>query len=229
MLVAAEVHTVAATPHVRDDYPTDAAQIERGVVAVQEAVDDAGIALRVLPGAELSFEQLNQPAEYLRRFGLAGKPSLLLVETPYYGWPLALESKLFELRLAGFTAVLAHPERNPDVQADLGLVERLVHSGSLVQVTTSSLVGSFGAKAQKTGLELIRRELAHIVASDAHGPDGRSLGAAPVARAVRDRALVQWLTEDSPAALINGLPIPPRPSTSKRKQPLQRLRRRVGP
>ena len=46
MLVAAGVHTVAATPHVRDDYPTDAAQIERGVVAVQEAVDDAGIALR---------------------------------------------------------------------------------------------------------------------------------------------------------------------------------------
>ncbi len=224
-LAAAGVHTVSATPHVRGDYPTEPDEIQQGVREVRAALDEAGIALRVLAGAELSFEELGRPPEELRRFGLAGNPSLLLVETPYTGWPLAFESTLFGLRLAGFTIVLGHPERNPDVQADPGRVERLVGSGALVQVTTSSLTGAFGRRPRAIGLELIERGLAHVVASDTHGPDGRSLGAAPVERAVGDAVLARWLTEDAPAALVAGEPLPPRPPAVPRGR-LGGLRRR---
>lgn len=224
-LAAAGVHTVSATPHVRADYPTEPDEIERGVLAVREALGNAGIALHVMTGAELSFEELGRPPEELRRFGLAGNPSLLLVETPYTGWPLAFESTLFGLRLAGFTIVLGHPERNPDVQADLGRVERLVGSGALVQVTTSSLTGAFGRGPRATGLELIKRGLVHVVASDTHGPDGRSLGAVPVERAVGDAVLARWLTEDLPAALVAGAVLPPRPLAVPRGR-LGRFRRR---
>lgn len=225
MLAAAGVRTVAATPHVRADYPTEADEIEQGVREVRAALQEAAIALEVLPGAELSFEELGRPVEELRRFGLAGNPSLLLVETPYLGWPLGLESKVFELRLAGFTVLLAHPERNPDVQGDLTLVERLVGSGTLVQVTTSSLSGAFGRRARETGLELIERGLVHVVASDTHGGDGRSLGAASVERAVGDAALARWLTEDAPAAAAAGEPLPARPPAPGRRR-FARLRRR---
>jgi protein-tyrosine phosphatase len=195
------------------------------VADVQEAVEAAGIALRVLGGAELAFEQLGRPPEELRRFGLAGNPALLLVETPYTGWPLALDSALFELRLAGFTIVLGHPERNPDVQADPGRVERLVASGALVQVTTSSLTGVFGRRPLKTGVELIERGFVHLVASDTHGLDGRSLGAGPVERVLGDEALARWLTEDSPAAIAAGQRVPPRPPHSSRRR-FARVRRR---
>src|SRR5947208_10495678 len=65
----------------------------------------------------------DRPPEELRRFALGGG-SYLLVETPYRGWPLDLGDKLFRLRLAGLGTVLAHPERNADVQARPELLER---------------------------------------------------------------------------------------------------------
>ncbi|MCP9487167.1 MAG: hypothetical protein MSC30_15060 [Gaiellaceae bacterium MAG52_C11] len=218
LLAGAGVHTVAATPHVRVDYPSEPTAIDRGVAALRTAIAEAAIPLDVLGGAELSFEQLRRPTAELRRFGLAGNPSLLLVETPYLGWPLALERTIFDLRLAGFTVVLAHPERNPDVQGDPVLVERLVRSGTLVQVTTSSLAGVLGNRARETALELLERDLVHLVGSDTHGPDGRALGAEPVRRAVGDRALVRWLTEDSPAAIVAGRRVPLRPDPIRRRR-----------
>ena len=82
LLVEAGVHTVAATPHVREDFPTEVSTIERAVLDLQGAAKKAQISLRVLNGAELAFEQLERPADELRGFGLGGNPNLLLVEAP---------------------------------------------------------------------------------------------------------------------------------------------------
>jgi protein-tyrosine phosphatase len=212
-LATAGVRTVAATPHVRDDYPNDPASIGEALGTLRLALEVAAIPLEVVGGAELAFEQLDRPTEELRRFSF-GVSSILLVETPYFGWPLALESRLFELRLVGFAVMLAHPERNPDVQADPERIERLVRSDVLVQVTTSSLTGQFGHRPRAVGLELIKRQLVHVVASDTHGGSNRALGSASVAHALGSEPLARWLTQDSPAALLEGRPRPPRPPSS---------------
>ena len=105
LLAGAGVDAVAATPHVRVDFPSQPTAIDRGVAELRTAIAEAAIPLVLLSGAELSFEQLRRPAEELRRFGALppGNPSVLLVETPYHGWPLELERSIFDLRLAGFT------------------------------------------------------------------------------------------------------------------------------
>ena len=57
-LAAADgTRVLAATPHVRDDYPTSAEQMERGVADVRAALEAAGIELEVVPGGELALEQ----------------------------------------------------------------------------------------------------------------------------------------------------------------------------
>ena len=168
---AGGVEAIAATPHVRRDFPTSADGMEAALREVQDAVAAAGIAIRVLAGGELALEQLGQrdPGE-LRRFGLGGNPAYLLVETPYHGWPLDVEDRFFRLRAAGITPVLAHPERNADVRSDLERVRRLVRAGTLVQVTASSLDGRGGRRARETALELVREGLVHLVASDLEDP-----------------------------------------------------------
>ena len=95
LLATAGVRTVAATPHVRDDYPNDAASIGEALGTLRDALEEAAIPLEVVGGAELAFEQLDRTTEELRRFSF-GVSSILLVETPYFGWPLALESRLFD-------------------------------------------------------------------------------------------------------------------------------------
>nr|MBA3842470.1 phosphotransferase [Actinomycetota bacterium] len=155
--VADGIHTLAGTPHVRHDYRTTAAAMESALARLREA---AGDLIRLVPGAELDLDELERPVDELRRFGLGGNPEYLLVETPYTGWPLDLPDKLFRLRLAGFTPVLAHPERNHEVQSRPELLEPIVAGGVLVQLTAASVEGRIGDRSRATSRTLIDRGLA---------------------------------------------------------------------
>jgi len=73
------IEVLAATPHVRDDYPTTPDQMERALAAVRAA---AGDSVRLVGGGEIDIAQLERPREELARFALAGNAKYLLVETP---------------------------------------------------------------------------------------------------------------------------------------------------
>jgi protein-tyrosine phosphatase len=213
------ITVLAATPHVRDDYPTTAEQMEQALATLRAA---AGEIVRLVPGAELDLEQVDRPVEELRRFALAGNPRYLLVETPYLGWPLDLGERLFGLRAAGFTPVLAHPERNGDVQLQPELLEPIVATGTLVQLTAAAVDGRLGGRSQATARTLIDRELAHLIASDAHAPTIRAIGMRAAADAVGDDALAEWLTVGVPGSIVDGTALPPRPERAKRRGWLRR-------
>ena len=209
------IEVLAGTPHVRaHDYPTTAQQMENAFAALSAAAE--GI-LRLVPGGELDLEELRRPVEELRRFALAGNPRYLLVETPYLGWPLDIGDRFFELRASGITPVLAHPERNADVQQRPELLEPLVSTGTLVQVTAGSLDGRLGRRAQSSVAALLQRELVHLVASDGHAPSVRAIGMRAAADSLGDDALARWLTVEMPRAIVDDTPLPLRPE-SKRKR-----------
>ena len=147
---------MAATPHVRDDYPTAAQRMERLVLELDRILRKRGIGLHLLGGAEIAIPQLRTLSdEELRLFGLAGNPHYLLVEFPYYGWPFSLETEISTLRSHGITPVLAHPERNPQVQDAPARIAPLVAAGALVQLTAASVDGRLGRRNRKTAQELI--------------------------------------------------------------------------
>src|SRR4051812_40641124 len=68
---------IAATPHVRHDWPTTPDQMERLVAQVQEAARTSGVAVEVLTGGELDLRYADSLDDGdLRRFGLGGNPNL---------------------------------------------------------------------------------------------------------------------------------------------------------
>lgn len=207
------IEAIAATPHVRADHPTTAGQMEAGV----ERVRAYGEEIRVLPGGELDLEYLRGLDDAtLRRFGLGGNPRLLLVETPFYGWPMSLPDEVFELQLRGYRILLAHPERNGEVQEEPEKVRGLVDAGVAVQLTAGSIDGRLGRRAASTAKRLLDLELAHCIASDAHAHQVRAVGMRAAVEAAGGGALGRWLTEDVPAALLAGNDLPPRPSGRRR-------------
>jgi protein-tyrosine phosphatase len=212
------ITVLAATPHVRDDHITTVDLMEERLAAVREA---AGHLITVLPGGELDLAELDRPVEELRRFGLAGNPRMLLVETPFYAWPLDLADRLFRLRLDGFAAVLAHPERNAEVQRRPELLEPIVASGTLVQLTASSVDGRYGGRSHDCARDLLERGLAHLIASDVHGELRRG-GLSAAAEAVGDEELARWLTLDVPRSIVDGTETPPRPERGPRRRGLFR-------
>jgi protein-tyrosine phosphatase len=219
---------LAATPHVRDDYPTSADEMEALVAEVQAAVDREGLRIKILRGGELALERLDLLAlDELRRYGLGGNPRYLLLEFPYTGWPLGVEERVFALRTRSFVPVLAHPERNREVQADPERLDPLVRSGCLVQVTAASLDGRLGRSSTACARTLVDVGLAHLLASDAHLPEVRQIGMSAAAGAVGDDELAHWLTVDVPRAIVEDRPVPPRPDTEPRRRQsgfLSRLR-----
>lgn len=220
--VADGIKAIAATPHVRDDYPTKPAQMEEGLVVLREALREAGVDLCVLPGGEIALDRLGLLDQGQRRqFGLGGNPRALLLEFPYEGWPLALPEIVFRLVAGGTTPILAHPERSGAVQRDPARLEPIVRSGALVQLTAASLDGRLGKSVRDAGLRLLDLGLAHLVASDAHSPDTRSGGLRRAAEAVGSESLAQWLTQLVPGAIVTGHAIPPRPSVPARRRRLR--------
>jgi protein-tyrosine phosphatase len=213
------VTRIAATPHVRDDYPTAPETMERLVSELGSAAREAGIPLEVLRGGELDLAFLRRLDDaVLRRFGLGGNPGLLLLEFPYSGWPLDLRELVFDLSLRGFTLVLAHPERNAEVQEAPERLRPLVEAGVAVQLTAASVDGRVGRRAQHCARTLLDSGLADLLASDAHTPSVRQVGLVEALEALGDPELGRWLVDDVPAALLAGAPLPPRPERRRRRR-----------
>jgi protein-tyrosine phosphatase len=222
------IEVAAATPHVRDDYPTTVDEMERLVGQLRTALAAADMPLDVRSGGEIALERL--PAltiDELRRFGLGGTQRYLLLEFPYYGWPLGLAAQVSALTKKGFVSVLAHPERNVDVQVEPERLRPIVEHGALVQLTAASVDGRLGPRARATAFELLDRALAHLLASDAHGPDVRGAGLSSAVTALGNAELARWLTTDVPAAMLAGQPVPERPA-GRRTRP-SRFRRLRAP
>jgi protein-tyrosine phosphatase len=223
--VADGIRVVAATPHVRRDFPTTATQMETGVAELRDALVAEGVEVEVLTGGEIALDRLPVlDNDELSRFAL-GRPGYVLLEFPYYGWPLELETRALELRSKGFGVVLAHPERNADIAAAPERLERVVEQGALVQLTAASIDGRLGPGVRRTALRLLELGLAHLVASDAHAPSVRAMGLASVREAIADEALARWLTTTVPAAIVAGGAIPERPERPRRWRPPKGLGR----
>lgn len=222
--VADGISVLAATPHVREDYPTTPEAMERALAVVRAAVAEAGLPLDVRGGGEIALERVaGLDADARARFGLAGNPGYLLLEFPYVGWPLALPDEVFRLVALGVTPVIGHPERNAEVQSEPERLRPLAEAGALVQLTAASVDGRLGRRCRDAAFGLLELELAHLVASDGHGPEIREVGLSAAADAIGDRRLAEWLVVGVPAAIVGGGALPERPAAAPRSRLVRRL------
>ena len=210
------VRTTVCTPHIDFKYTNNRESIEGAFGKLQQAIEAEGIPLTILRGAEVHMAP--DIISRLKEGDLmtyADNGRYLLLEFPFQSVIPGAEEMVYRLRLAGVTPVLAHPERIAYFMDNVDRLFQLVRLGALGQVTGGSVLGQFGEKSQQAATTMIRRNLAHIVASDAHDPSYRrpvlSEAAAEVERlfgAERSRAMVQ----DYPRAIVEGEPIdPPEP------------------
>ena len=203
------VKVIAATPHVRADHPTTVEMMEAGVAALRAELLSQEIDMRVVHGGEIDLGLLwAVPRDELRRFTLAQTGRYLLLEFPYRGWPLALNSSVSALVEQGITPLLAHPERNPEVQDRPTRLGELIAAGALAQVTAASLDGRLDRAAESTAKRLLELGFVHVLASDAHGPHIREAGLTAAARRIGDDGLARYLTVEAPGAIVAGEPVP---------------------
>jgi protein-tyrosine phosphatase len=216
--VADGVRTVAATPHLRADHPdVDPADLRGRVDELQDDLDRAGIALELVVGGEVDMAWAYRAGdEQLRQVSYGQRGTDLLLETPYGYLPPAFEGVIGALRGRGFRVLLAHPERSPTFQHEPGRLSALVDDGVLVQVGADALTDlPRRSRTRRLASRLVSEGLAHVLASDSHGPRvGRSprlsAGAAAVDRLVPGRGA--WMVSEVPAAVLAGESVPAPPA-----------------
>ena len=96
------------------------------------------------------------------------KDNLILVEIPYLFPPLQLFEILFEIQLAGYKPVLAHPERYPYYHNNFSIYEKLKKSGCYFQLNLLSTVGYYGGSIATVTDKLLKNGFYDFVGSDIH-------------------------------------------------------------
>ena len=206
------ITTMAATPHAywMGDIIEGREILER-VKEVNIAIQEAGIPLKVVSGCEVPMDR--RLVERLRDdagWTYCGSNVYLLLEPPWGSLPENCFSLVDGLLERGITPVIAHPERNAELQSDLAPLDRLIQQGCLAQVNANSILGRHGRPAKATALRLVETQRLHIVASDSHNIENR----APIlseARAYVERVLGaeagERLFVENPQRVVDGLPL----------------------
>lgn len=197
------VRTIVATPHCKEGFFfNDRDAVVRGLERLRGRLEREGVDVEVVPGAEVHLcPDLVERIRDGRAPTLADNGKTLLLELSLIQYPVELESVIFQLKLAGVIPVLAHPERIRYFQDDLSRYESVLRLGALGQITTGSLQGTFGEETREFSEELVRKDLVHVLASDAHNVRGRP----PVLTGALEE-LVSMIGEPRAMAMVEAVP-----------------------
>ncbi|BAN68620.1 tyrosine-protein phosphatase [endosymbiont of unidentified scaly snail isolate Monju] len=196
------------TPHVHPGrYDNHRDGIAAACEDFQQALDAAGIALRVSPGAEVRVSDqvvLQARQGVLPTIGeWEGRPVVLL-EFPHSHIPPGSEKLTAFLLRQGYQPMIAHPERNKDVIRRFEKIHPFFEQGCLLQVTAAAVTGGFGSQALKRAWQLLERGWVTVLASDAHNLHARPPDMRPGFKAVCERLdeTTAWsLVRDNPARI----------------------------
>lgn len=214
MAMADGITHMVATPHANDRYSYNRLHLS-GLLDHLRALAPDGPQLSLGCDFHLSFENLERVLEQPHTYTI-GATHYLLVELSNYSVPLQIKDCFRRLGDRGLTPIITHPERNPILQQAPQRVLEWVEQGCLVQVTASTVAGSWGERPEMIARWLLEHSAVHILASDAHDTKHRVPNLSQARNVVAKLAgaeQAQALVEDNPGAVVSGQPIPycPRP------------------
>lgn len=96
------------------------------------------------------------------------KGNYVLVEISYLSAPLGLYEILFQLQLAGYTPILAHPERYGYFHHNFEEYAKLKKAGCLFQMNLLSSVGYYGKEVCEVANQLLKKGMIDFTGSDVH-------------------------------------------------------------
>lgn len=174
-LVADGIGVAVATPHQlgRFDGFCEGPRVRQAVARLNDAFAESGIALTVLPGADVRLdERIPRLLQSDRVLTLGDNGRYLLLELPpdVFIDPQTLLERLASMQV---TVVITHPERHGFLACHPTYVDRWARYGACLQLTAGSLVGLFGRQCEQAAWNLLDSDLAAVVATDAHNVDSR--------------------------------------------------------
>ncbi|MFC0525306.1 tyrosine-protein phosphatase [Pontibacillus salicampi] len=168
------ITTMVATPHHKNEnYNNPSSSIEQLTYQMNCLLEKEKIHLELVPGQEVRMHGDLLEGLHIGEILPINNKSYVLVEFPSDHIPKYSDEVFFNMQLEGYKPIIAHPERNREIIQNPEKLYDFVERGIITQITASSLIGLFGKKIMKFSYKLIKENLTHIIASDAHNVNQR--------------------------------------------------------
>ncbi len=158
------VSEVWLTPHIMEDCPNTPEKLNDRFKVLQDAYQGS---VKLHLAAENMMDSLfveRLAKGILMPYGDNGDE--LLIETSYVQPPNGMDSVLRDVQRAGFTPVLAHPERY--LYMDAEKYENVKEMGVKFQLNVTSLIGAYGKHVKERAEYLLKEGYYNYSGSDAH-------------------------------------------------------------
>ncbi|VAX20414.1 hypothetical protein MNBD_NITROSPINAE01-1933 [hydrothermal vent metagenome] len=172
LVVADGVTDQVLTPHLSEGHYEESVNGAKTAFSLlQGAVDDAGINIRLHLSAEVMISHaILKFVEYddMPWIGSWEGRKAFLMDLPQFNLPFGGDQLVSRLVSKNIQPILAHPERNYEIQNDISKIKPYIASGCLLQINCGSLLGDFGATVFKAACDLLKMNHVTFLASDCH-------------------------------------------------------------
>ena len=156
------------TPHIMHHRsPNSSEIITSGVAKLQNELAKQKIDMKIEASCEYyldeHFMQLLAKRDILT-FG----DNYLLFELSYAMKPANLLELIYEIEVAGYQPVLAHPERYLYLHNNFTIYEQLKERGVLFQINLNSFSGYYSKPVQKAAMKILEKGWIDFIGSDTH-------------------------------------------------------------
>lgn len=157
-----------ATPHVMADYFRNTPDtINRGLDILRKGLADIQLDLEVDAAAEYYLDETLEKKVKQKEVLTFGK-QYLLFELSYINAPHNLFDFIKIIQDAGYTPVLAHPERYPYFYGSIESYYQIKETGCQLQMNSIALTGYYGSGAKRAAEEMVENHLVNFIGSDMH-------------------------------------------------------------
>jgi protein-tyrosine phosphatase len=169
MFMDQEVSTICCTPHLRKDmFETSDEDVKKQLTRLKRRAKAKDLDVKFFLTREYHADALF--LEHLKKRDLLclGEDKTILIEFSHTHTKENIRNCVKRIKKFGYSPLIAHLERYPALYNDLEYVEKLIGLGAKVQVNAGSILGREGRRQALWARKLLKADLVHVVASDAH-------------------------------------------------------------
>ncbi len=160
---------IITTPHIMAEYYRNTPEIiGMGLEDLRKAVKNEGIEIEIDAAAEYYMDEIFLEKVKAEEKMLTFGDRHILVETGFINKPQMLLDIIFNLEMAGYKPILAHPERYQYLIADKKLQEELIDRKLLFQVNLLSLTGFYSRQVKDFAEMLVEKGVVALLGTDCH-------------------------------------------------------------
>lgn len=206
------ISAIILTPHNKPGHrPFDFSKIASLTKDMQNELVSQNIGIKLYIGNEIYYRsEIISEIENGRATTLAGTHYVLVEFDPLDDYD-HIRNGLYALLMNGYRPVLAHAERYRNIRAKKSGLNDLWEMGCYIQVNAGSIMGKFGFDTRQYARKLLKQNLVHFIATDAHDVDKR----APYLSSCADYVTGKYGTDyagyllyDNPSRILQDKEIP---------------------